>query len=528
MSETFLTDKLTQCLQGCLADARKGGLSAMSRLIEQTLQQIAQPMQLAVIGNISSSKSTFVNALLGAEVVGMGMMETTYNVSWIKYGSLEQDIRVVYKDGQTETIARTDWEQWMNQSAEKLNKDVLYLEVTYPHEMLKRINIIDTPGLNSVKGTDSQNTIDFLKKVKPDAVIMVFTKAIAESTMEVLDNFQNAGGKNKFRLSPLNAIGLYAKIDSMWSPENVTDPVEKASKVIYSNIFSKFPQVKKSLHTIFPICSIVGLAAKTISQEDFDAFNALTAIPYEELKELCSNPDFFIEEDITAYADISSEVRKSLYLKYQLYGVFSIITYLARTHCSIAQLKDYLMQISGMRKVENRLLMHFGDRAMLIKTQNIAKQILNECKEVQKVSGRNEYADQIENELLKTLRDMNEYNELEYLSRIYDGDISQLTEEGQKALEEYKTLCGEDGYSVRQRLKLPEEADYDTMVETAEQYATKANQKALYAFARADKELYNMMYMSYNILIERIKEMWQRKQRAEQDLVIAQSFFYGE
>ena len=527
MTDTFLTDKLTRCLQKCLVIAKQGNLSSLQSLIEQTLLHIAEPMQLAVIGNISSSKSTLVNALLGAEVVGMGMMETTYNVSWIKYGSLEQDVKAVFKDGHEDTIARANWEQWMNQSAELLKKDVLYLEVTYPHEILKRINIIDTPGLNSVKGTDSENTIAFLQKVKPDAVIMVFTKAIAESTMEVLDNFQNAGGKSKFHLSPLNAIGLYAKVDAMWSSKKEESPIDLATDVIYSNIYTKFPQVKNSLHAIFPICAIVGLGAKTLTSEEYLVFNKLATIPLEELKKLCSTPDHFIEDDISSYVDVSVDVRESMYLKYQLYGVYSIISHLSQTHCNITQLRDYLMQISGLRRVENRLLMHFGDRAVLIKTQNIAKQILGECKKVRIAQGNIECANQIEYTLLLTLHEMNEYNELDYLSKLYDGDTSCLNKE---ALEEYKALCGEYGYSVLQRLRLSETVDCDIMIETAQKGATNANRKANINrnISPENAELYDMMCLSYNMLRERIKEMQIRKQQAEQDLIIAKSFFYGD
>lgn len=499
----------------------------MSSLIEHTLNDISEPMQLAVIGNISSSKSTFVNALLGAEVVGMGMMETTYNVSWIKYGSADNDIKVVYKDNHEENVPRAEWDRWMNQSAELLKKDVLYLEVTYPHETLKRINIIDTPGLNSVKGTDSENTISFLQRVHPNAVLMLFTKAIAETTMDVLNCFQNAGGHNDFHLSPLNAIGLYAKVDSMWSCKSNTDPLELASNVISSNIYTKFPQVKNSLHAIFPICSILGLASRTIEDEDYNLFRELSAIPDELLIKLCSTPDHFVEDDISAYSAISEDIRETLYSKYQMYGVYSIITYIKDTNCTLSQLKEYIMRISGMATVENRLLMHFGDRSVLIKTHSIAKQILQECKNLRQTRDNLGCVNQIESQLLTTLRTMNEYNELEYLTKIYDGNTAMLNQE---ALEEYKTLCGEYGYSVLQRLELPDNADYTQMLQKAQSGITNSNRKAniLRKTQPQNAELYDMMCLSYNILVERIKEMHQRKQRAEQDLLIAKSFFYGD
>jgi len=527
MNDTYLTAQLSQCLQEILSIAQDGKIESLCGFLRNTIENIGSPLQLAVIGNISSSKSTFVNALLGAEIVGMGMMETTYNVSWIKYGSIDNDIKVAYKDGHTDLIARGEWGKWSNQSAEKLKNEVLYLEVTYPNETLKRINIIDTPGLNSVKGTDSQNTIDFLQRVKPDAVIMTFTKAIAESTMEVLTGFQNVRGDKAFHLSPLNAIGLYAKIDSIWMSNQDVTPLERAKEVISDNVFANFPQLKKSLHTIFPICSILGLAAKTITKEEYRLFEKLTFLPSGMMKKLCADPDNFIDTDISQYTDVTIEEREKLYERYQLYGIYSIVSYLSEKDRDIQQVKDYLLTISGMRTVENRLLMHFGDRAMLIKTQNIAEYILHECKRIRQIPDVSTYADRIEQKLLLTLRTINEYKELKYLSRIYDGELSNVQ---QDALEEYKTLCGEYGYSVLQRLQLPTGSDYQEIISAVKQKAERANMKAnLYrVMSPQNAELYNMMCLSYNILIRRIEEMQQRKCNAEQELIIAKSFFEGD
>ena len=529
MSDTYLTDKLSMCLQECLAVAEEGKIVSLKNILNDTIRAIDSPLQLAIIGQISSSKSTLVNALLGAEIVEMGWKETTYNVSWIKYGSSDSDIKVVYKDGNTKMIKRAEWESWSNQSASQLKGEVLYLEVTYPHETLKRINIIDTPGLDSTKGTDSKNTIDFLKKVKPDAVLLIFTQAIAESAMNVLKEYQNAGGRDSFRLSPLNAIGLYAKIDSIWLSDNTLIPIEKANEVINSNIYKKFPEVKRSLHTIFPICAIAGLAAKTISDSDFQTIRKFTSIPEDKLNKLLSSAARFEEDDISEYTEVSCEIRKNLKKKYELYCIYSIIKYIAQNpDCTVAMLRNHLMQISGLRKVENRLLMHFGDRAVLIKMQNIAIQIVRECEHIRQSVAMKQYADDIESILLRALHNIKEFRELDYLAQIYEGDTSPLDSD---ALEEYKTLCGEKGYSMQQRLQLSDGVDCQTMIEKAQQRVYDANSKAYIYHLLSDsanEELYMNLCDSYTILIQRITEMQQRKQRAEQDLNIVQSFFYGD
>ena len=175
ISESFIAHRIVECLSSSLAIAKKEGFDIISKSLKNAMENMNSPMQLAIIGKVSSSKSTLVNAILGkADVVGTGQMEETYNVSWLKYGPSDSDIVVKFKDGSSKYVPRNEWKNWAGQESNVLKDKVRYLEVTYDHEILKGINIIDTPGLDSAKGSDSRNTIEFLKEVRPDVVIMVF------------------------------------------------------------------------------------------------------------------------------------------------------------------------------------------------------------------------------------------------------------------------------------------------------------------------------------------------------------------
>ena len=68
--------------------------------IDRATSTIDQPMQLAIIGKISSSKSTLVNAILGKdELLPTGRKEVTFNVCWLKYGDPRADVIIHHKDG---------------------------------------------------------------------------------------------------------------------------------------------------------------------------------------------------------------------------------------------------------------------------------------------------------------------------------------------------------------------------------------------------------------------------------------------
>ena len=148
-NDGLVYSKIADCLSECKQ------IMSTSRWMSNTQKSICdvdsrmrEPMQLAIVGRISSSKSTLVNAILGkAEVVRTGHEAETFNVSWLKYGDDSAPIIVHFKSGKTQTIARNEWADWAShQGQQSLKAEVKYIEVTSSYEMLKYINIIDTPG----------------------------------------------------------------------------------------------------------------------------------------------------------------------------------------------------------------------------------------------------------------------------------------------------------------------------------------------------------------------------------------------
>ena len=97
-SALTLKERMLNILRECSSVLSGYEVSILSSEIAMAQKRLMQPMQLAIIGKISSSKSTMVNALLGeAEIVRTGQMEETFNVSWLKYGDCNSDIKVVFK-----------------------------------------------------------------------------------------------------------------------------------------------------------------------------------------------------------------------------------------------------------------------------------------------------------------------------------------------------------------------------------------------------------------------------------------------
>jgi hypothetical protein len=529
LADTYITMQLRECVRDAHAIAHN--LPRLSAEINRIQQTIDLPMQVAVIGRVSSSKSTFVNALMGDEVVEMGKMVTTFNVCHLTYGDASSPIEVVFKDGRREFVPRNSLSAWAGNQTNDLKKDVLYLGLTYPNEILKNINIIDTPGLDSTMDVDSRNTINFLEKVRPDAIIMLFTKgAIAKETLDVVNQYIGSEQK-QLNVSPLNAIGLYTKIDDIWKVSSAeTNPRTLAEQTIKESIYGQFPEVHDSLYSIFPICARLGLAAYTVTNEDLNFLEKLSLTPEDTLRKMLLSDSLFTSSGYDEISHLSPEERTSLRDKFGKYGVFFLVSKMKEGNQTLETLRDLLDDISGMRLIRKRLLSHFGERAVLIKTQNIVTRIIKACNEDRKSHpDKTDIIDQIERNIHRTMSNIKEYKELDYLAQLYNGLANELDSE---AVEEFKRVCGEseNGNSVVKKLGLTNNTSIDQIRILINKRMANANHKANLKMLSSPKnaELYLMLVQSYQQLNNRIDNMLQKQEEAERTLRVAKEFFYGE
>lgn len=531
MQDTSVADKLKRCLQECMQTLvnKRISMPLLYNKIQEALERLSQPMQLAIIGKISSSKSTLVNAILGKEeIVRTGQMEETFNVSWLKYGDSNADIKVTFKNGKIRCVPNKDWAYWTSHQHHNILKEqVKYIEVPYNDEILKKINIIDTPGLDALSEIDSKNTIEFLKEVKPDAVIMLFTKSIPETTFSILQDFQNVGS-DTFSLTPLNAIGVLAKFDTMWSSMNPqNDILEDAKRVIQHSLYDKYPEVKRALFSILPVSSLIGLSSSTITSEDLDSIKRLAQIKPDILYEMLLSPDMLVDEDYKV--NLSVTERKALYHKFGLYGIYLLVdTIWSNPDCTLDEVKTFLKDKSGFEKLLSTIISHFGDRAALIKGQNTIISVIEACKQALSCCGNeieHRAVESVTRKITTTLLSMHEFQEWRYLSDIYENPNKYEDVE----VNEFKALCGEYGSSVIERLQLPADTSVSEMIETINNRSSYWRKRYnAYSDIDPDKaELYKVILSSYNSLQQRVKKVYVEVQNAEETLNNARKFLFG-
>jgi hypothetical protein len=471
MSEGFnITEKINTTVAKVRAElSGYPSLSGLDQQIAAIPERMKEPMLLAIVGKISSSKSTLVNAILGeAEVVRTGTMEETWNVSWLKYGSPDSPVIIRYKDKNRpdETVDRRQWDELANRSREgngKLKNDVSYIEVEFPNEILKKINIIDTPGLDSSHGQDSQNTIDFIEQVRPDAVIMLFSKNINADTLSVIEEFRRNAGAG---FSPLNAMGVMSKIDDIWASDPDLDPLVEGRRIIDSLMSRE--TVKNMLFNIYPVSAFTALAVRRrMTGEDLTTLRELSELPEETLSRIFKSERRFVAdyEDVPVPAD----KRAGLLSVYGRYGAWLIVDRMKRQPAEAQlteSLQNLLLQKSGYHDFMEILQSHFGEQAALIKVYSLIFDLSKCIRTFGEKFPENSREKWITGNLIREtdglIRTLTlQFNVIDMAKAYYEGKLDITPAE----FEELRRVNGEFGYSCIERTGLSANATPQQMLD---------------------------------------------------------------
>ena len=199
----------------------------LKEALDQLQMRAEEPMKVAITGQFSSGKSTFLNALLAKSILPTGITPVTSKVNYIRYGDAFK-IRVRYKDGRDEyhdisTIAGfTDQREHV--------EDIAYLVLYAPLNILKDIVFVDTPGLNSQAQSDTRTTERVLKEVDGIIWLTLIDNAGKMSELQVLEEYLG-----KYQNKSLCVLNQKDK----FSPEQVeetTTYVKTAFKEFFSDV----------------------------------------------------------------------------------------------------------------------------------------------------------------------------------------------------------------------------------------------------------------------------------------------------
>lgn len=143
-----------------------------------------EPIQVAVVGQFSSGKSSFLNALLELDILPTGAVPVTAKPIFIRYGDFSM-LKATYSDGREEYTDINNLEIFADQRKDM--KDVKYLSIYIKKDILKYLTFVDTPGLNSISDADTSETMDILNKVGSVLWVTLIDNAARKSELDELN-----------------------------------------------------------------------------------------------------------------------------------------------------------------------------------------------------------------------------------------------------------------------------------------------------------------------------------------------------
>lgn len=151
--------------------------------LDTLAQGIDEPMKVAVIGQFSSGKSTFLNSLLGQNILPSGITPITAKICHIAYGA-DYSLEITYKNGNVATKPLT----FINEVSEADNTKIAFYKLYAPLALLKSINFLDTPGFNSLNQSDTDTTNKVLESVDGIIWLTLIDNVGKQSEKEIINS----------------------------------------------------------------------------------------------------------------------------------------------------------------------------------------------------------------------------------------------------------------------------------------------------------------------------------------------------
>jgi hypothetical protein len=161
--------------------------------LKRTLERILdQSFRIAVVGEFSSGKSTFINALIGKDILKHGASETTATITEIENISdkdTDDYFEVYFEDGSVQTdnnlnkiLDYTTTKSEAYEVAREIQKVVIHSKII---DTDKPLIFVDTPGLNGVADNHRDKTLSQIERAHA-CIYLIPMRGLGESDIEFI------------------------------------------------------------------------------------------------------------------------------------------------------------------------------------------------------------------------------------------------------------------------------------------------------------------------------------------------------
>jgi GTPase Era involved in 16S rRNA processing len=227
-------DKLNYSLKNYAKDFLETvDFSQFSLKLWELSESNERSLLVMIMGEFKTGKSTFINAILGKEVLKSDVTPATAVVTMISYSEKEKLV-AHFQNGESKEYSIEMLDKLTaegDDSKKSLRSTIKYVELQLPLELLRKITLIDTPGLNVDNELHIKATKQFMYEA--DMVLWVFAYGKTASRTE-LASISELGE----RLKPIAIINRIDEIDEEEETlEDVLAEIRKRLKTSVKDVF---------------------------------------------------------------------------------------------------------------------------------------------------------------------------------------------------------------------------------------------------------------------------------------------------
>ncbi len=203
-----ISETLTQAEQVGETASGKLGLDSTIEDLDLVSHNLAEgEFRLLVLGDMKRGKSTFLNALMGENVLPTNVNPCTAVLTVLSYGESGQ-VTVHFKDGRQELLDFDSFKQRYTIPPEEAKQlqaegisafpDVAYAAVQSPLTLLEKgVQIIDSPGLNDTEQRN-QLTLSYINNCHAVLFVLSATQPYTLGEQRYLENYIKDRGLSVF------------------------------------------------------------------------------------------------------------------------------------------------------------------------------------------------------------------------------------------------------------------------------------------------------------------------------------------
>ncbi len=182
-------DHRLQSVQELVAKYRLANLAEPLEVCHAMIRD--EILDVAVLGQFKSGKSSFLNTLIGDSLFPVGAIPVTAVITRASFAP-EPAALVTRLDGQTAPIAPGSLREYVDESTNSANeKHVAYVDVWTPAlESWPGLRLVDTPGLGSAHRHNTAATERWLPRVAVAIVTVSCERPLSEEDLELIVKVQ--------------------------------------------------------------------------------------------------------------------------------------------------------------------------------------------------------------------------------------------------------------------------------------------------------------------------------------------------